>query len=198
VSLDDVFKIAPLLLGLGLWGWAYYYREEQRKQWRQQAYHEGIGDEFDQALTRLLEIERFKPKDAPTGPDPYKQALEIARRDKRIMEKNQPPPAPPITVNISHSAGINLGTLIGDLNASVQMLQQQGGQQLAEAIEKLTNAIGNSTEITARDQKELLQFVAGISKEGEAGSPQYRDDQSLFHASDNGAFGGQRVRPVAA
>src|SRR4051812_1405278 len=94
------------------------------------------------------------------------------------MEKNQPLPVRPMTVNISHSAGINLSTLIGDLNASVQMLQQQGGQPLAEAIEKLTNAIGNSEEIKAQDQKELLEYVAGISKEASS-DPDHRNTGTI-------------------
>ncbi len=155
------------ILLLGLLGYVVYIREQKRKQWRATAYQEGIGDEYDRQLRRLLELERFKPKDAPEGPDPYTEALVIARLDKRIMEKNQPPSVGSTIFNISNNtiSGLNLGTVMGNLNASVQILQTHGDQEIAEAIERLTNAIGNSKEIRDEDRKELLENVAQISRE---------------------------------
>jgi hypothetical protein len=127
-------------------------------------------------LRRLLELERVKPKDAPAGPNPYREALVIARLDKRIMKKNQPPPVGNTTFNISHStiSGLNLGTVMGSLNASVQILQTHGAQQIADAIEKLTNGIGNSAELRDADRKELLENVAHISKEASSQPDQRR------------------------
>ncbi len=166
--------IACILL-LGLFGYAIYIREQERKQWRATAYQEGIGEEYDRQLRRLLELERLKPKDAPEGPDPYREALAIARLEKRIMEKNLPPVGNTI-FNISNStiSGLNLGIVMGSLNASVQILQTHGGQQIADAIEKLTNAIGNSTEIKDTDRKELLENVAQVSKEASSHPDQRR------------------------
>jgi hypothetical protein len=164
---DNLFFPIICILLLGLFGYALYIREQERKQWRATAYQEGIGEEYDRQLRRLLELERFKPKDAPEGPDPYTEALVIARLDKRIMEKNQPPSVGSTIFNISNNiiSGLNLGTVMGNLNASVQILQTHGGQEIAEAIERLTNAIGNSKEIRDEDRKELLENVAQISRE---------------------------------
>jgi hypothetical protein len=164
---DNIFFPIIVVVALGLVGYALYIRDQERKQWRATAYHEGIGDEYDRELRRLLELERLKPKDAPGGPDPYIEALVIARLDKRIIEKNLPPSVGNTIFNLSNStiSGLNLGTVMGSLNASVQILQTQGGQQLAEAIEKLTNAIGNSKEIKDADRKDLLENVAQISTE---------------------------------
>ncbi len=169
---DQFFFPVSFVVLMGLLACALYIRSEERKERRSSAYKEGIGEEYDRQLRRLLELERFKPKDAPEGPDPYTEALAIARLDKRIVEKNQPPPVGNTIFNVSHStvSGLNLGTVMGSLNASVQILQTHGGQQIVDAIEKLTNAIGNSKEIKDADRKELLENVARISKETSSSS----------------------------
>lgn len=155
--------------------WLAYELRQERARLRHTAYQEGIGEEYDLELRRLLELERLKPKDAPSGPDPYTEALLIVRLRKRTMAKN-PPPGDNTIFNISHNtiAGLNFGTVLGDLNASVQILQTHGGQQIADAIGKLTNAIGNSTEIKDTDRKELLENVAQVSKEASSHPDQRR------------------------
>lgn len=172
---DNLFFPIICIVLLGLFGYAVYIGAQKRKQWRATAYQEGIGEEYDLELRRLLELERLKPKDAPSGPDPYTEALRIVRLRKRTMAKN-PPPGDNTIFNISHStiAGLNFGTVLGDLNASVQLLQTHGDQQIADAIEKLTNAIGNSTEIKDTDRKELLENVAQVSKEASSHPDQRR------------------------
>ncbi|HXE11445.1 MAG TPA: hypothetical protein VN633_04950, partial [Bryobacteraceae bacterium] len=100
-------------------------------------------------------------------PDPYREALDIVRLRKRTMAKNLPPPGDKTIFNISNStiANLNLGTVLGDLNASVQNLQTHGSQQIAEAIGKLTTAISESVEVRDADRKHLLENLALVSKE---------------------------------
>ena len=63
---------------------------EERKQLRHTAYQEGIGEEYDLELNRQLELRSLRPQDAPSGPDPYRHALEIARLQKRTTVKSVP------------------------------------------------------------------------------------------------------------
>ncbi len=141
-------------------------RDKGREQLRGIAYHEGIGEEYDLELKRLLELQSLRPNDAPSGPDPYREALDIVRVRKRTMAKNLPPPSDK-TIFISNStiANLNLGTVLGDLNASVQNLQTHGSQQIADAIGKLTTAISESMQIRDADRKDLLENLALVSKE---------------------------------
>ncbi len=60
-------------------------------------------------------------------------------------------------------AKLNLGTVLGDLNASVQSLQNNGAPQIADIIQKLTSGISNSTAIKDADRKDLLENLALIS-----------------------------------
>jgi hypothetical protein len=83
------------------------------------------------------------------------------------MAKNFPPPSDKPIFNISNStiANLNLGTVLGDLNASVQNLQTHGSQQIADTIGKLTTAISESAQIRDADRKDLLENLALVSKE---------------------------------
>jgi hypothetical protein len=60
---------------------------------------------------------------------------------------------------------VNTGTVLGDLNASVQILQTDGGRQIADVIEQLTDAIKKRAEIDDAQRRDLLENVAQISKE---------------------------------
>jgi hypothetical protein len=105
----------------------------------------------------------MRPKDAPVGPDPYSEALQIALLRKRIMAKNTPPPHNDFSN--STIGNVNTGTVLGDLNASVQILQTDGGRQIADVIEQLTDAIKKRAEIDDAQRRDLLENVAQISKE---------------------------------
>jgi hypothetical protein len=173
-----LFSIASILIILAavvLLGFVLNAREQERKQLRAAAYQERIGEEYELELKRLLELQTLRPQDAPSGPDPYSEALHIVRLKKRRMAKNPPPPDNTI-LNISNStlAGVNFGTLLGDLNASVQILQTHGGQKIADAIGKLTDAVRKSTEIDDAHRKELLENVAQVSKEASSHPDQRR------------------------
>jgi hypothetical protein len=69
------------------------------------------------------------------------------------------------TLNISNStiATLNLGTVVGDLNSSIQSLSAGGQNELAEAVRQLTEAISSSAELGCR--REMLEHVAYISEQ---------------------------------
>jgi hypothetical protein len=87
--------------------------EEERKQLRHTAYKEGIGEEYDLELNRLLEIQSLRPKDAQyDGPNPYQQALKNVRLQKRTMAKKPESTRPMFDFSNSTIVGLNLGTVL--------------------------------------------------------------------------------------
>lgn len=71
------------------------------------------------------------------------------------------------TFNISHStiANLNLGNVVGDLNSSIQQLNTEGRNELAEGFRKMTEAIGSSQDLDDDARKELLEHLAVVSGE---------------------------------
>lgn len=165
--LDKIIFPIFLIAAIALFVLVAFAVGKERQELRGNAYRQGIGEEYDLELKRLLELQSFRPKDAPSGPDPYREALDIVRLRKRTMEKNLPPPSDKTIFNVSNStiANLNLGTVLGDLNASVQNLQSHGSQQIADTIGKLTTAISKSMQIRDADRKDLLENLALVSKE---------------------------------
>jgi len=74
---------------------------------------------------------------------------------------------PLMAFNISHStiASLNLGTVVGDLTASIQSLVGQGQDDLAEALRGLAEAITESRELEDAQRKELLEHLSLVSTE---------------------------------
>ena len=74
-----------------------------------------------------------------------------------------------ITVNIANStvATFNLGSVIGDLNSSIQQLNGAGHGELAESLKKLTEAIVESGELNNETRKELLEHLTHVLEEAE-------------------------------
>jgi hypothetical protein len=72
---------------------------------------------------------------------------------------------PVMNVNVSNStiAALNLGTIVGDLNSSIQILTTSGQDELAETVRKLTEAIGASGELDQK--KEMLEHLAHVSEQ---------------------------------
>ena len=68
-------------------------------------------------------------------------------------------------VNISNStiANLNLGTVVGDLNGSIQILTTAGQTELADAVRQLTEAISASGELTHK--KDMLENLAYVSEQ---------------------------------
>lgn len=71
------------------------------------------------------------------------------------------------TFNISNStiANLNLGSVVGDLNSSIQQLSSDGRNDLAEALKRMTEAVASSPELDDAIRKEVLEHVAVVSSE---------------------------------
>jgi hypothetical protein len=69
--------------------------------------------------------------------------------------------------NISYStiANLNLGTVVGDLNSSIQQLNTAGQKALAEEFRKMTGAIGGSQDLNDEARKEMLEHLSVVSEE---------------------------------
>jgi hypothetical protein len=72
-----------------------------------------------------------------------------------------------MTINISNStiAALNLGTVMGDLTASVQNLNNHGQQELARLIQSIAESLVASTELQQIQRKELLEHLSVVSTE---------------------------------
>ena len=92
------------------------------------------------------------------------QELRILRLESSIGLHSE---EKPMTLNISHSAiaNLNLGTVVGDLTASVQTLNNHGQAELADTIKTLAEALAKSSELRADQQKELLEHLSFVSTE---------------------------------
>ncbi len=65
-------------------------------------------------------------------------------------------------VNISNStiASLNLGSVFGELKASVQTLTDRGSAELAGAIRELAEAVTTSRELSDAQRREVLEHLA--------------------------------------
>lgn len=72
----------------------------------------------------------------------------------------------PMTLNISNSTigNLNLGTVVGNLTASVNALNQQGQADLAREIKALAEALA-STDIPNDQRRDLLEHLSVVSYE---------------------------------
>jgi hypothetical protein len=92
------------------------------------------------------------------------QDLEALRLEARLGIQEEKP----VTIfNISGStiAGLNLGTVLGDLNASVQILNNQGRKEFADAIQALAEALAASADLQEAQRRELLEHLSVVSTE---------------------------------
>jgi hypothetical protein len=92
------------------------------------------------------------------------QEIEILRLEARTgMHAEEKP----VTFNISNStiASLNLGTVVGDLMASVQILSTHDQKGIADAIQALAEAIAASAQLQGANQKELLEHLSLLSTE---------------------------------
>jgi hypothetical protein len=92
------------------------------------------------------------------------QELEILQleADLGLNEGEQP-----MTFNISNStiASLNLGTVFGDLTASVNVLKGQGYEEFAASLEKLAEAVVSMADLQDSVRKELVEDVSFIAEQ---------------------------------
>lgn len=72
-----------------------------------------------------------------------------------------------MTFNISNStiANLNLGNVVGNLAASVNVLNEHGQTDLAREIKALTEALANSRDIPDDQRSDLLEHLSFVSRE---------------------------------
>jgi hypothetical protein len=80
-----------------------------------------------------------------------------------------------VTINIHHGivGTLNLGTIIGDIQANLSTLKADGHDQVVEALKRLTEEIGDAQEL-GDGRREALEQVAVISAEAEKPSEERR------------------------
>jgi hypothetical protein len=80
---------------------------------------------------------------------------------------NRPPQNNSVSLTISNStiSALNLGTVVGDMNASLTTLAQQGAMELAQALKILSEAIA-SDALVGQARREYLETISLISEQG--------------------------------
>lgn len=76
------------------------------------------------------------------------------------------PLPPPITIQGSSIGNLNLGTIVGSIQASVTTLEKSGNQDVARAIRELVRAIETSTEFQQeQERQQAIELVGEIAKQ---------------------------------
>ena len=87
-------------------------------------------------------------------------------RIKRDLGLKDAPEGTTLVININNStiAALNLGTVIGDIKATVTSLQGQGHKDLAEAIKTLTEAIAKDEHL-GDERTGMIESLATIGEQ---------------------------------
>lgn len=72
-----------------------------------------------------------------------------------------------INLTVHNAANINLGSQVGTINAALNVISQQGQNEVAAAIRELSEAVMRSTAIKDHQKQEALQVIADIAKQAE-------------------------------
>ncbi len=75
------------------------------------------------------------------------------------------------TIHISNSAiaTLNLGSIVGDINSSIQRLNLGGNAELGERFGRVTEAVTVSGELDDAAKKDVIEHIAFVSGEEAAG-----------------------------
>lgn len=89
------------------------------------------------------------------------------RRQQAGLPKGEPMKEG-INLTVHNAGNINLGSQVGTINAAVNMISQQGQNEVAAAIRELGEAVVRSSAMQDRQKQEALQVIADIAKQAEA------------------------------
>ena len=98
----------------------------------------------------------------------YIHEAEIMEAEREHKKKIPPPTAPPnITLNISQSqiAGLNVGGVVGTIQANLTSLQTAGQEKVADALKALAEAIARETALSDAAKRESLECVSAMGEE---------------------------------
>jgi hypothetical protein len=101
------------------------------------------------------------------------QRLEALRLEANLGLNAEEKPVTIFNISDSTIASLNLGTVFGDLTASVQTLSGHGQRELAEAFRKIAEALTTATALNDAYRKELLEHLSVVA-EGAALPPEKR------------------------
>lgn len=100
----------------------------------------------------------------------FLREISIVRKAQRL-NKQTPAAAPTnpqaLTVNIADStiAALNLGMVVGDITASISVLRGPDQRELAEALQRLAEAVGGSKVLPDPEKAKLLEHVGEVAEQ---------------------------------
>jgi hypothetical protein len=145
--------------------------------------HHEFGSRLNQHVDALIKgiqtRAKLRPRDTAGGAvisEVERRAWAVKARAKNKLAAlplearlgmHQPEEPRVTTFNISHStiANLNLGSVMGDLNSSIQHLNTEGRNELAEEFRKMAEAIGSSQDLNDDARKEMLENLSVVSEE---------------------------------
>jgi hypothetical protein len=92
--------------------------------------------------------------------------LELLRRRVSlglIPEEQKEPRTVTVNVMNSNVASVNLGHVIGDINANVVHLETSGHEEVATAIKELSAAVIGAKEVGEEEKRQLLEYLGELS-----------------------------------
>ena len=97
----------------------------------------------------------------------YLREAEIMEAEREHAKKIPAPTPASITLNISQSqiAGLNVGGVVGTIQANLTSLQTSGEQKIADALKSLAEAIAGEASLDDATKRESLECVSAIGEE---------------------------------
>lgn len=168
---QNIIGLAIVPIAIVLFVACMIYEQQDRQRIRATAWQEGLGEEFDLELSKQIRLRRLMPKDGPTGPEPYAEALEIVRLEHQVKTKHAIPNKE--TNQMTFSQSVVVFGDVKDIHTSISNLYNAGQQQVALSVEGLTKALTEWKDVREDERKHLLENLAVVSHEASA-SPDQR------------------------
>ena len=111
-----------------------------------------------------LEREKLHPKIRERIKSAVALELRIVASEVKLG-MNETPNQIVINVDNSKIASLNLGPVVGNINASIVVLAQQDNSDIAQAIKELTEAVSESPELEEQDKPDLVEAVEEIARQ---------------------------------
>jgi hypothetical protein len=132
---------------------------------REDLHRVGLGLGYDAHTSDTLGAE-LAADDLLTLHDPH--AYQFTEKGRRHVLESLSPAPPPVQRHLEGSAGmVNTGERreIGTIRGNVTALAQSGQADVAQALERLTDAIAASPELTADQRGKALEILSELSSQ---------------------------------
>ncbi len=99
--------------------------------------------------------------------DRSEREAKIVKGKRDLRRRTAKPTDTSISLNINKStiASLNLGTVVGNLQANVSVLQDAGQKDLARALSALAEALTDSQTLNEEQKREGIEMVAALGDE---------------------------------